>query len=309
MITTVSLNPSIDLMLKVDKFNFGALNRVSAERRDAGGKGLNVALVAAQIGCDVECIGFLHKETSQFFEHKLIANSASYDFVYLDGSTRTNIKLFEGESGTMTEINQGGRPVNEDNVKAMTEKVLQHAELTDYLVLSGSMPPGCPAGYYRELIEAMDGLGCRCVLDADGERLAEGVKAKPFMIKPNRFELEMITGKKLLTLADVRNAAMRYIDEGIEVVAVSLGEKGALITNGEETLFAPRMNVEVQSTVGAGDAMVAGLTAGFLGENDLETAFRMGVACASATCMTEGTKIMDKQVYKTLLKQVEIEKV
>jgi fructose-1-phosphate kinase PfkB-like protein len=119
----------------------------------------------------------------------------------------------------------------------------------------------------------------------------------------------MMTGCRLNSLKEIRDAAQKYIDMGVEIVAVSLGEEGALITDADQTLFAPRLNIEVKSTVGAGDSMVAGLTAGFIGENSLEDTFRMGVACASARCSTESYKLIDKNVYKSLLGQVRIEKI
>jgi 1-phosphofructokinase len=155
----------------------------------------------------------------------------------------------------------------------------------------------------------VEGLGCRCVLDADGERLKYGLEAKPFMIKPNRYELETMIGRPLDGIADIREAALRYIDMGVQIAAVSLGAGGALITDGSETLFAPRMNIEVKGTVGAGDAMVAGLVAGFMADCELEQCFRMGVACASTRCITEGYKTIDKTVYKAFLDMVKIERI
>ena len=155
----------------------------------------------------------------------------------------------------------------------------------------------------------MDGLGCRCVLDADGERLKYGLEAKPFMIKPNRYELEMMTGRTMNSLSDIRDAALKYVDMGVQIVAVSLGAEGAMITDGVKTLFAPRVNIEVKGTVGAGDAMVAGLAAGFMADYELEEVFRMGVACASTRCVTEGYKTIDKTVYRAFLDMVNIERV
>ena len=128
------------------------------------------------------------------------------------------------------------------------------------------------------------------------------------MIKPNRYELETMTGERLSTIADIRDAARRYIDCGVEVVAVSLGADGAIILRGDEALYAPKLNIEVKSTVGAGDSMVAGLIAGFMAENDLEETFRMGMACATARCMTEGYRIVDKTVYRAVMDMVEIER-
>lgn len=309
MITTISLNPSIDRTVNVEHFTTGGLNRVVSAHSVAAGKGINVALAASALGVDAECIGFMYREGSKLFEKRLMVNSTAYNFVWCEGSVRTNIKVFDQSRGEITEINESGAHVSENDLKRMTDLVALHAENTDYLVLAGSLPPGCPPDYYRTLIQSVDGLGCRCILDADGERMRYGLEARPYMIKPNRFELEMMTGRELKTLADIRDAAQHYIDMGVSVVAVSLGGDGAMITDGSEAFFAPRMNIEVRSTVGAGDSMVAGLACGFMGENSLEDAFRMGVACATARCMTEGYQVIDKAVYKSLLSQVQVEKI
>ena len=309
MITAVSLNPSIDRTLTVENFTAGGLNRVLSKSDVAAGKGINVALTVSSLGLDCECIGFMYRDSAPLFEKRLMLNSTAYDFIWCEGSARTNIKVFDRAAGVVTELNESGMTVGEEALSQMVEFVSQHAENSDFLILSGSVPPGCPQDYYRTLINAVEGLGCRCVLDADGERLRYGLEARPFMIKPNRSELEMIIGSELKSISDVKTAAMRYIDLGVQVVAVSLGVDGALITDGHTALFAPRMNIEVKGTVGAGDAMVAGLVAGYMGENDLEACFRMGVACASARCMTEGYKAIDRTVYKAFLDMVKIERV
>lgn len=309
MITSVSLNPSIDRTLTVDSFTPGGLNRVVSKSDVAAGKGINVALTVSGLGLDSECVGFMYQDGGALFEKRLMLNSTPYDFIWCEGSVRTNIKVFDRGAGVVTELNESGASVDGMALSNMVDLVVRHAENSDYLILSGSLPTGCPQEYYRTLIAAVDGLGCRCILDADGDRLKYGLEAKPFMIKPNRYELEMMTGSPLKSLSDIRNAALRYIDMGVEVAAVSLGAEGALITNGNETLYAPRMNIEVKGTVGAGDAMVAGLAAGFMAEADLEDAFRMGVACAGTRCVTEGYKTIDKTVYKAFLDMVKIERV
>lgn len=308
MITTISLNPSIDRTVNVEKFVQGGLNRVISSHCVAAGKGVNVALAAAALGVDAECIGFMYREGSKLFEKRLMMNSAAYNFVWCEGAVRTNVKVFDQSTQTITEINESGEGVSASDLKRMTDLVALHAENSDYLVLAGSLPPGCPSDYYRTLIQSVEGLGCRCVLDADGEALRCGLQAKPFMIKPNRSELETISGHRLMTLEEIRDAAMKYIDMGVSVVAVSLGGEGALITNGDETLYAPVLNIDVRSTVGAGDSMVAGMVCGLIGDNDFEDVFRMGVACATARCMTEGYKVIDKTIYKALLDMVKIER-
>ena len=309
MITCISLNPSIDRTLTVEGFTPGGLNRVVTSSDVAAGKGINVALTVSALGLDSECIGFMYRDSASLFEKRLMVNSTAYDFIWRDGEARTNIKVFDRAAGVVTELNESGREVDAAALEEMTELVSRHAENSDYMILSGSLPPGCPPDYYRTLIQAVEGLGCRCVLDADGERLQYGLEAKPFMIKPNRFELETMAGRKLESLEAVRNAAWKYIRMGVEVVAVSLGADGAMILRGGECLYAKKLNIEVKSTVGAGDSMVAGLVAGFMAENNLEETFRMGMACATARCMTEGYRIVDKTVYRALMDMVTIERI
>lgn len=309
MITTVSLNPSVDRTLEVENIRIGSLNRVVSARQDAGGKGINVALALSRLGLDSCCIGFMHRDNSRIFENKLLANSTSFDFIWCDGSVRTNIKLRDMSTGVITEINEAGEVIPEESLAKMTALVQNHAENSDFLILSGSVPPGCPKDYYRTLIESVEGLDCRCILDADGPRLEEGIKARPFMIKPNRMELEAMAGRPLTDVRTIRDTALAYIEMGIRVVAVSLGDDGAFITNGTESYYAPRMDIAPLSTVGAGDSMVAGLAAGFIGEKPLDECFRMGVACASAKCLTDGALVFEKSVYRSLLEKVVLESI
>ena len=309
MITSISLNPSIDRTLTVEGFIPGGLNRVLSSSDVAAGKGINVALTVSALGLDAECIGFMYRDSGPLFEKRLMVNSTAYDFIWLEGSARTNIKVFDQAEGVVTELNESGREIDAESLKRMTELVCAHAENSDFLILSGSLPPGCPADYYATLIDAVGGLGARCVLDADGERLKKGLEARPFMIKPNRFELETMTGRKLESIGEIRDAARQYIEQGVEVVAVSLGADGAIILQGDDALYAPRLNIEVKSTVGAGDSMVAALVAGFMAENDLEETFRMGMACATARCMTEGYRIVDKTLYRAVMDMVKIERI
>ncbi|MBR6891319.1 MAG: 1-phosphofructokinase, partial [Clostridia bacterium] len=179
MITSVSLNPSIDRVLTVDSFTPGALNRVVAKSDVAAGKGVNVALTVSGLGLDSECIGFMYQDGGPLFEKRLMMNSTPYDFIWCNGSVRMNIKVFDRSTGVITELNESGMTVDEAALAKMVDMVVGHAENSDYLILSGSVPPGCPQDFYRTLINAVEGLGCRCVLDADGERLKYGLEARP----------------------------------------------------------------------------------------------------------------------------------
>ena len=309
MVTTVCLNPSIDHMICVDGFEYGGLNRVQSSRYDAGGKGLNVAVTVSALGAEAECAGFMFKESARLFETRLLKSGTAYDFIWLDGSARTNLKVFDRSRGVVTEFNESGRGVGALDLERMTELIVHRCAHTDFVVLSGSMPPGCPADYYAQIIRAVAGGKCRCVLDADGASLREGIQARPWLIKPNRAELEALTGRRLQAIPDVRDAAREIIGQGVGVVAVSLGADGAVIADADEAFFAPRMEIPVRSTVGAGDAMVAGMVYGFANGKGLRDAFGMGVASASAMCMTEGSEPLARADFTALLQAVRIERI
>ena len=186
MITSISLNPSIDRTVTVDGLSVGGLNRVKSQTDVAAGKGVNVALAAAALGEESACIGFMYREGGSLFEQRLRAGGARSDFLWCDGAVRVNVKVFDRVKGEITELNSSGTPVTQAQLDEMTRLVARCARKADDLVLTGSLPPGCPADFYRTLAEVARKENCRVLLDADGDRLREGLKAKPFLIKPNR---------------------------------------------------------------------------------------------------------------------------
>ena len=308
MITSISLNPSIDRTLAVDAFTTGGLNRVKSQTDVAAGKGTNVALAAAALGEKSECIGFMYREGGRLFEDRLSAGGVGCDFLWCDGAVRVNVKVFDREKGEITELNQSGTPVTAEQLEEMTQLVLRHARQTDFLVLTGSLPPACPVDYYRTLAEAAAGQNCRVLLDADGDRLRAGIEAKPFLIKPNRYELELLTGRTLDTVYKLLCAAEEIVRGGVGVVAVSMGGEGALITDGKEAWRTPGLKIDVKSTVAAGDSMIAGLAAGFGRGYDLQNAFRLGVAAATARCATPPEQIIGLETCLNFAGQLKMEK-
>ena len=309
MITTVSLNPSIDRTIEVAQFTVGGLNRVAKQTDVAAGKGTNVAIVTAALGMESECIGFMYHEGGKLFEKRLSDSGAACDFVWCEGAVRVNVKVFDRSKGEITEINQSGSGVNDLQLSEMTELVKKHAMQADYLILTGSLPPGCPADYYRILAETAAQANCRVILDADGDRLVHGLKAKPFLIKPNRYELEMLTGKQLPEIEDILKAAEEIIAGGVGIVAVSMGGEGALICDGSQAYLAHGVKIDVKSTVAAGDSMIAGLASGFEKGYDLPEAFRMGVAAATVRCMTPPEEMIGPGAVKEMMERIHMEKI
>ena len=309
MITTVSLNPSIDRTIEVEKFTVGGLNRVIKQTDVAAGKGTNVAVVTAALGMDSECIGFMYREGGALFEERLGNSGSACDFVWCEGAVRVNMKVFDRSRGEITEINQSGAAIDASKLAEMTELVKKHAMQADYLILTGSLPPGCPADYYYTLAEAAAKENCRVILDADGDRLQHGLKAKPFLIKPNKYELEMLTGRELTQISDILSAAEEIIAGGVAIVAVSMGGDGALVCDGKNAYLAHGVKIDVKSTVAAGDSMIAGFAAGFARGYDVPEAFRMGVAAATVRCMTPPEEIIGEAAVKDMMERIRMEKI
>lgn len=308
MICAVCLNPCIDRTVEIDKFTYGGMNRILNSREDGCGKGVNVALVSRELGMESACIGFLFNDNGAIIAQRLRDAGALEDNIWLPGKVRTNLKIFDQENSRITEVNESGVFIAQEDRARMVEMVRSYAERCDTMVFTGSLPPGCPADFYKTLIEATEGK-CKCVLDAEGEKLTRGMEAKPFLIKPNQYELELRVGRELKNVQEIKEAALECVAEGIEIVAVSMGGDGAFITDGKASYFAPVVPVKVRSTVGAGDSMVTGFLHGLALREDLRGVFRRGVAAGTAAVTTEGTQLISRALYEEMLERVVIEEV
>lgn len=309
MITAVSLNPAIDRTIELNGFHYGGMNRVVTQRDDAGGKAVNMAATAARLGEMAEVVGVQYRQNGAPLAEKLGRFCVGYDYILREGEMRVNLKLLDTQKGVITEVNAPGTPLTEQEKESLTALILAHAQRADFLVLTGSLPKGCAPDYYAELTAGAGALGCKCVLDAEGDAMREGLKAHPYLIKPNQMELEMLVGSSLKDRKEILAAAESLFEWGVRYVAVSMGSEGALLTDGQETWFAEPISVRVGSTVGAGDAMVAGMTAALLRGRSLGEVLRLGVASATACVMTEGTWPAEKKDIDRLYSQIQIRKV
>lgn len=308
MISCVSLNPSIDRTLVVEHLTIGGLNRVCGQTDVAAGKGVNVALAAAALGEECTCTGLMYREGSALFEKRLSEGGVRSDFVLGGGAVRVNVKVFDQARKEITELNAQGTPATADQLEQVRNRVRVHARNSSMLVLSGSLPPGCPQDFYRTLAADAAEEGCRVILDADGARLRLGLEARPFLIKPNRYELELLMGRELPQKEAILQAAMDLIARGVRIVVVSMGAEGALMTDGKVAYHAPGLKVEVRSTVAAGDSMIAGLAAGLNRNLELDQVFSMGIAAATARCMTPPEAVISAKDCRELAQQIEMEK-
>jgi len=303
LVTVLCLNPAIDRTVEVAGFVLRATNRILAEHSVGAGKGINVAVAARRLGMEVACAGLLPRRGGRLALDRLARQGVGASFVPVPGSVRVNLKIRDN-SGAVTELNEPGEAVGERHLARARSQALRLAGLSDYLVLTGSLPTGCPPDFYAKLMGDAPPT-CRCVLDASGEALTLGLGARPFLVKPNRQELELACGKALPALRDVRDAALSLIEAGAQRVAVSLAGEGALLTDGRRMLYAPGVAVPVRSPTGAGDAMVAGMVAGFAEDGDLEHALRCGMAAATASIVS-GKMTPHRGTYERFFSAVKV---
>ena len=275
-VVTVTLNPAIDRTVTIRNFTAGAVNRVEQERSNPGGKGVNVASALADYGHRVAVTGFLGRENSASFEDLFARKKIEDRFVRISGRTRVGIKITDPALRQTTDINFPGPAPAPADLDALREQ-LATVDGT-WFVVTGSLPPGVNAAIYRDIATALKAGGRKVVLDTSGEALRCAIEAAPNIIKPNIQELEALVDKRLQPEAEVIKAAKKLIDQGIELVVVSMGKDGACFVTGAAVVIARPPEIEVKSTVGAGDAMVAGIIAAHFRELPLAQCARLATS-------------------------------
>lgn len=303
-IVTVSLNPAIDQSVYVPGFTAGEVNRVEGEQSDPGGKGVNVASFLADLGLPATVTGFLGRDNAAVFE-KLFANKAIADhFVRVAGNTRVNIKIIDETQQRVTDINFPGRTLSATDLDTLRQRIVALLPVHDWFVLSGSLPAGAPVGFYAELVSLLKHAGKQVVLDASGEPMRQALAAAPYAIKPNITELEEVLGCRLPDEAAAVAAARELVSRGVELVVISMADRGALFVDARQALHARPPAVKMKSTVGAGDAMVAGLVAGRLHSLDLAACARLATATALGALTQLGPRLPEYGAIEAFIQQV-----
>ena len=304
MIITVTLNPALDKTVEIPDFSLDAVNRITAMRTDPGGKGLNVSKVIAKLGGTSTVVGVLGGTTGRRIADAMDALGIACQFTFVDGETRTNLKVIDPARHTNTDLNEPGLTVDQETLDHMRDALVAAIRPGDIVVLSGSLPKGAPADTYGSWTAACRTAGARVFLDADGEPLAHGLAAKPYLAKPNNHELSRLTGPALETADDLLAAARTLIADGVERVVVSMGGDGALFVSANRAYRAEGLRVPVGSTVGAGDSMVAALAyAAEQGMADADTV-RLAVATSAANVMCSGSQAAERSAVDELLPHV-----
>lgn len=301
MIITVTLNPAIDKTVEINNVHINSVNRVSSVRLDAGGKGINVSKIIVSLGGKSKALGFLGGRAGTFIKNYLDEMHIENEFVVVDGETRTNLKIVDPVERTNTDINEMGPQITLKDIKQLEKQMFEAVDGRSIMVFSGSVPPNIEAGIYQQWIKQAKEKGAKTILDADGEMMRLGIAAGPYLIKPNIHELERLLERKIINIDEVITSARFLMEKhGIEVVVVSMGEKGALFLNQQVTILAEGLVVDVKSTVGAGDSMVAALAYALDNEYTFEKAVTLAVAAGTANVMTYGTEPSSLELIQEL---------
>lgn len=304
MIYTVTFNPALDYIMRVDGLQSKDINRTRSEEIHYGGKGINVSVILTRLGVENKALGFVAGFSGKQIEDMLVSDGIKTDFVHLkEGYTRINVKI---RCDRELDINANGPEIKREEVDALLEK-LEELKSKDYLILAGSIPKALPDNMYEKILERLDGKGVNFVVDATGDLLKNVLKYKPFMVKPNHHELGEIFGVEITALEDIEKYAKKLQEMGAKNVLVSRGKDGAaLIDEFGKVHTMGNVPGKIISSVGCGDSMVAGFVAGYVKEKDYAYALKLGSACGNATAFSSGLATkneIDKMLQSEYLQQ------
>jgi len=304
MIITVTMNPAIDKTVWVEQLKKGGLNRISHPVSDAGGKGINVSKTIQALGGRTIATGFLGKNGGEKIITCLEQEQISHDFVMVEGTVRTNLKIME-QDGTLTELNEQGMTVPEEKEKELIKKLTDYAGTDTIFVLAGSIPDGVTADIYAQITKAVKAKGAKVFVDADGALFQNSLQAIPSMLKPNHVELaEYFNWNGELSEKQLVLFGKELLKKGVERLAISRGKEGAIFLKGDQVVFCPGLKVEVRSAVGAGDAMVAALSYAADSGMNWEDSIRLSMAASAGAVTTVGTKPPQRMLVEQFMKQV-----
>jgi 1-phosphofructokinase family hexose kinase len=309
MICTITLNPALDKNVEVQDLIPHATNDVLRGRTDPGGKGINVLRVVKELGQETIALGIIGGETGNEIKNHLENRGIQTDFVVTDQPTRTNIIITDIDDPPPTELNEPGAEISNDIIEKVEDTIRSNAENCRLFVLAGSLPEGCPGNTYNRLISVVREFNCKAVLDTRDEALKEGIKAIPYMIKPNKSEAENLLGRKIESSEDAAKACRDFYEMGIKIAIISLGKDGAVMACEDGIFKAGTPRIKAESTVGSGDSMIAGICVGLTTGKSYADSLRLGAAAGTATATTPGTKLCTKKEVDFFLDKIEIEKI
>ncbi|MBO5481691.1 MAG: hexose kinase [Clostridia bacterium] len=304
MILTVCMSPCTDVTIELDALNVGKTNVVKSKTVSFGGKALNVAIGVKRLGGESYATGLMYNENGYMFENALNREGVPFTFVWNKGRVRENYKFIDNRS-MLTEVNDVGEEISKEKAEEVLGMVRMLSARSNVTVLSGGLPRGVTADYYGRLARAVDEKSLK-IIDAVGQRLFSAMETGVDLVKPNIDELENTLGRHLTDKADMLTGCYELLDRGAKRVLLSLGKQGAIITDGTRNYYCKSMNVAVNSTVGAGDGMVAAAALKLQEDAPLSEILRAGVAAGTATVMTTGQTSFTKEKFGEVLSNLRV---
>lgn len=304
MIVTVTPNPVLDLTFTVPSIVLNEVLRATHSQRDWGGKGFNVSRALQALGRSSVAMGFVGGATGRQLMRGLAELGVETDMVHIRGETRTNVVITTPVGEQFIKVNERGPEVLVDEARALERLVRERARPADVWALCGSLPPGLPTDFYAVLIEILHAAGAIVCLDTSGEPLRQGLLAQPDMIKPNVEEAAEVLGHSIQGPEEAARAVDRFLNFGIQWVALSLGADGLLLASQCERVWARPPIVQVRNAVGAGDASVAGLLWALTEGLPLSDMARWAVAAGTAAAVGEGVSVAGRQQVEAFVRQV-----
>ncbi|WP_394241213.1 1-phosphofructokinase [Vibrio astriarenae] len=304
-VVTITLNPALDLTGSLSELNPGTVSLVDKSSFHAAGKGVNVAKVLSDLGANVTVTGFLGKDNPELFHHLFNDIKVTNRFIEVEGATRINVKLVEA-SGAVSDINFPGVQVSPADIARFEATLFELAETHDYFVLAGSLPRGITPEQCAAWIEQLHTRGKRVLFDSSKAALSAGIESCPWLIKPNDEELSDFVGQHLDTAEKCQQAAQSLSQKGIENIVVSMGSEGVMWLNEGKWLRSQPPKMEVVSTVGAGDTLVAGLCWGHMQNMPKENLLRFATALSALAVSQVGVGLTSQQELESIELQTQV---
>lgn len=305
MIYTITLNPALDRNLWIERVNTDDSNRIQKEERYAAGKGIDVSRVLKTLGVRNNALGFVGGFDGEEMEGRLLNEGISCTFTKISGETRTNIVIYDLENKSQTIFSAPGPEIMPFELMRIVQQV-EKLESPEYLIISGSLPPGVHPEIYSKIMEIAKGKGSKIILDTDGAALKTGIQGFPDVIKPNVHELGRLTGAELKNIQEIIRAAQTICDNGTGIVLVSMGAKGILLVSEKEKYLAVPPQVKVVNTIGAGDSAIAGFVYGNVSGKTLPESLVCAVAAGTATTLRPGPALCTKEDFLALKPEVKL---
>lgn len=307
MTLTITLNPSIDRRYNLEEFEKGEIFRAKDVQYTAGGKGLNVTRVIKSFQESVMATGFLGGFSGDYILNELDSMGIAHNFISIEGETRSCLAIIS-DDGVQTEILESGPIISEKEKEKFLKLYRNIIKDHDIIIASGSLPRGLDVSIYKELIEIGKDMNKKFILDTSGEALKYGIEAAPYLVKPNKEELEKFMGVSINSEEDIINGANYILNKGVEIVVVSLGKDGSMIFYDNEIYRVKAPNIKAINPVGSGDSMVAGFAISLMRKYDFEHMLKFATACGTANAMELETGKVDSNNVDRIIEEIKIEK-